>query len=89
MEFKSKWHGRRAAEGGGFGFFMFIAYSIYMYIRGDFFTPFGDYEYSYWVYAWFHTLAWLFVIIGIPAAIILIVVYFVVWSKKEAKEKIV
>jgi MFS family permease len=87
--FKGKGRGRGTAESGGFSFGMFIAYSIYMYINGYFYTPFGDHPYTFWVYAWFHTLAWLFVIIGIPAAIILIVVYFVVWSKKEAKEKIV
>jgi hypothetical protein len=88
-EFKGRWRGRGTAEGGGFSFGMFIAYSIYMYIIGDFFTPFGDYIYSYWVYAWFHTLAWLLVIFGIPAAIILTIVYFTVWRKKETEEQVV
>jgi len=82
-EFKGRWRGRGTAEGGGFGFAMFIAYSIYMYINGDFFTPFGDYPYTHWVYSWFLTLAWLLVVFGIPAAIILIIVYFKVWRKKE------
>lgn len=81
-EFKGRWRGRGTAEGGGFGFVMFIAYSIYIYINGDFFTPFGDYPYTYWVYSWFLTLAWLLVIFGIPAAIILTIVYFKVWRKK-------
>ena len=81
-EIKARWRVRRAAEGGGFGFFMFIAYSIYMYINGDFFTPFGDYPYTHWVYSWFLTLAWLLVIFGIPAAIILTIVYLKVWRKK-------
>ena len=87
-EFKGRWRGRRTAEGGGFGFGMFIAYSIYMYINGDFYTPFGAHPYSYWVYSWFHTLAWLLIIIGIPAAIILLIVYFKVWRKKENKQQI-
>ncbi len=82
-EFEGRWRGRRTAEGGGFGFGMFIAYSIYMYIKGDFFTPFGNHPYSYWVYSWFLTLAWLLVIVGIPAAIILPIVYFKLWRKKE------
>ena len=81
-EFKGRWPGRGTAEGGGFGFVMFIAYSIYIYINGDFSTPFGDYPYTYWVYSWFLTLAWLLVIFGIPATIILTIVYFKVWRKK-------
>ena len=88
-EFKGRWRGKGTAEGGGFSFGMFIAYSIYMYINGDFYTPFGDFAYSYWVYAWFHTLAWLLVIIGIPVAIILTIVYFAVWRKKETNQQIV
>ena len=88
MEFKGRWRGRGTAEGGGFSFGMFIAYSIYMYVTGDFYTPFGDFAYSYWVYAWFHTLAWLFVIFGIPTAIILIIVYFTVWRKKQTEQQI-
>ena len=73
---------RGSSAGGGFGFAMFIAFSIYMYIKGDFFTPFGDKPYLYWVYSWFLALAWLLVIFGIPAAIILTIVYFKVWRKK-------
>ncbi len=82
-EFRGRWRGRRTAESGGFGFAMFIAYSIYMYIKGDFSTPFEDYPYTYWVYSWFETLAWLLVIVGIPAAIILPIVYFKVWRRKQ------
>ena len=81
-EFKGRWGGRRTAEGGGFSFFMFIAYSIYIYFNGNFFTPFGDYPYTYWVYSCFLTIAWLLVIVGIPAAVILTIVYFTVWRKK-------
>jgi hypothetical protein len=82
-EYKGRWRGKGTAEGGGFGFAMFITYSIYMYIKGDLFTPLGNYPYTYWVYSWFHTLAWLLAIFGIPAAIILTIVYFAVWRKKE------
>jgi len=73
---------RGSSAGGGFGLAMFIAFSIYMYFKGDFFTPFGDYPYSYWVYSWFQALGWLLVICGIPAAIILTVVYLKIWRKK-------
>jgi hypothetical protein len=84
VEFKGRWRGKRTAEGGGFSFGMYIAYSIYMYINGYFYTPFGDFPYTFW-----DTLAWLLVIIGIPAAIILTIVYFAVWRKKETEQQIV
>ena len=74
-DFKGRWRGKGTAEGGGASFGMFISYSIYMYLNGDFYTPFGDFAYSYWVYAWFHSLAWILIIVGIPAAIILTIVY--------------
>ncbi|MHA2220288.1 MAG: hypothetical protein ACXADW_23095, partial [Candidatus Hodarchaeales archaeon] len=47
-EFKGRWRGKRTAEGGGFSFGMYIAYSIYMYINGYFYTPFGDFPYTFW-----------------------------------------
>jgi hypothetical protein len=87
-EFEGRWRGRGTAEGGGFSFGMFIAYSLYMYINGEFYTPFGNYAYSFWVNAWFHMLAWLLIIFGIPAAIILTIVYFTVWRKKETEPEI-
>lgn len=82
-EFNGRWRGKGTAEGGGFSFFMFIAYSIYLYINGELFTPLGDYPYSFWVYSWFYTLGWLLIIVGIPAVIILTLVYFTIWRKKE------
>ena len=82
-DFNGRWSVRGKAGGGGFGFGMFIAYSIYIYVNGDFFTPFGDSPYRYWVDSWFQTLAWVLIIFGIPAALILTIVYFAVWRKKE------
>ena len=74
---------RGTAAEGGCGFIMFIAFSIYMFINGYFYTPFGDHPYSFWVYSWFLALSWLLVIFGIPTAIILTIVYFKVWCKKD------
>jgi len=73
---------RGSSAGGGFGFFMFIAFTILMYLRGEFSTPLGNFQYSYLVYTWFTALGWLLLIGGIPAAIILILVYFTIWKKK-------
>ena len=73
---------RKSSAGGAFGIFMFIVFSIYMYIKGDFYTPFDNYGYSYWIYSWFEALGWLLIIFGIPIGIILLIVYFMVWKKK-------
>jgi hypothetical protein len=77
----------RARKAGGAGGVMFIPYSIYIYVIGHFGTQFGTFPYTFWLYAYFWTFIWMLIIIGIPAAIILIIVYFTVWRKKpEAKE---
>jgi hypothetical protein len=86
-EEKAEWKGREkkkhrgSSAGGGFGLVMFIAFSILMYLRGEFSTPLGNFPYSYLVYTLFTALGWLLLIVGIPAVIILIIVYFTVWRK--------
>ncbi len=74
---KQNWGG-----GGGFGFFMFIAYCIYIAVDGNYNTPIGTKPWGYWVYSWFLTLMWILIVLGIPALIILIIVYFTYWRKK-------
>ncbi|MFW9901431.1 MAG: hypothetical protein ACFFDY_09090, partial [Candidatus Thorarchaeota archaeon] len=69
--------------GGGFGFFMFIFYLIYLGFDRHLNVQFGSEPYTYWVYAWFLTIMWLLIYIGIPAAIILLIVYFAYWRKKR------
>ena len=76
---EKKHHTRNA---GGAGFFMFIAYSVYIAVKGQFFTQFGTLPYSYWLYAYLYTIMWMLIVLGIPAGIILIIVYFTVWRKK-------
>ena len=80
---KKKHHG--SSVSGGFSFVMFIAFSLYLYLIGEINTPLGDHPYSYWVYTFFTALGWLLLIAGIPAVIILILVYFTVWRKKESE----
>ncbi|MFX1568556.1 MAG: hypothetical protein ACFFCV_09325 [Promethearchaeota archaeon] len=72
--------------GGGFGFFMFIFYCIYLAFDGHYNVPFGNEPYTYWIYAWFLTVMWLLIYIGVPAAIILLIVYFAYWRKKRTPE---
>jgi len=71
--------------GGGFSFFMFIAYCIIMGLERNYNTRFGDKSYSYWMYYWFITLMWIFIILGIPAIIICVILYFTVWRKKKSE----
>ncbi len=75
---KRNWGG-----GGGFNFFLFIAYCIYMGLEGNYDTPFGSKPYSYWIYSWFLTFMWIVIIFGIPICIICLIVYFTVWRKKS------
>jgi len=68
--------------GGGFGFFMFIAYCIYIAVDGNYNTLLGAKSYSYWIFSWFLTLMWIFIVFGIPIGIILLILYFTKWRKK-------
>ena len=74
-------------SGGGFSFFMFIAYCIYIAVDGNYNATFGSREYSYWIYSWFLTLMWILIVFGIPLAIILLIVYFTKWRPKSKEIK--
>ena len=82
-EKKNKHRKRNAGGSGGGGFLMFIAYCIYMGGQGNYYAPFSSQPYSYWVYGMFYTLLWIFIIIGIPVCIILLIVYLTVWRNKS------
>jgi len=55
---------------GGMGFFLFVAFVIYLFIDGTFFTPFGDLPLSYWLLSYLWTAVWTGILIGIPMLII-------------------
>lgn len=80
---RTKQRAKGAGGGGGFGFFMFIAYCIYIAVQGNYTTSFGALPYTYWLYSGFFTFMWILIIFGIPAGIILIIVYFTYWRKKS------
>lgn len=69
--------------GGGFSFFIFLAYCIYLALEGNYNTPFGNRSYSYWVYSWFIAFIWFMILIALPVAIICVILYFTVWRKKS------
>lgn len=74
---------KKTGGSGGGGIFMFIAYIIYMGIQGNYYAPFSSQPYSYWVYSFFYLIMWIVIVLGIPAGIILLIVYFTVLRKKS------
>ncbi|MHA1987799.1 MAG: hypothetical protein ACW98D_14280 [Promethearchaeota archaeon] len=82
-EKKDKKHRKEKYGGGGGGSLcIFIGYCIFHLIKGTYYIPFGDVFYSYWVFTWFETIMWFFIVLGIPAALILLIVYLTYWKKK-------
>ena len=76
--------GKKNKHGGsGCGCVMFIALCIYIAINGNFNTKFAYLPYSYFIYSMLYTVMWIIIILGIPAAIILLIVYLTVWRKKS------
>ncbi|MHA2284033.1 MAG: hypothetical protein ACXAC5_24610 [Promethearchaeota archaeon] len=81
---KKKTRRKETAGGsGGFSCVIFIGYCLYHGIKGTYFTSFGSVYYSYWIFTWFETIMWFFIVLGLPVVIILIIVYFAVWRKKS------
>ncbi|MFX0003910.1 MAG: hypothetical protein ACFE9C_00530 [Candidatus Hodarchaeota archaeon] len=81
---KKKTHRARDAGGsGGGGAFLFIVYCIYMAVLGYYDVPFGTYRYSFWIEHWFYMIAWILIVLGIPACLILLIVYLTVWRKRK------
>ncbi len=74
---------RNWGGGGGFNFFVFIAFCIYIAVDGNYNVQFGSQPYSYWIYSWFLAFMWIIIVLGIPVGIILLIVYFTVWRKKS------
>ncbi|MFW9827932.1 MAG: hypothetical protein ACFFEY_10085 [Candidatus Thorarchaeota archaeon] len=82
-EKKKKHRAREAGGSGGFSFVMFIGYCIYHGIMGTYYTPFGNMSYTYWIYSFFLLFAWFLIVLGIPACLILLIVYLTKWRKKS------
>jgi hypothetical protein len=78
-----KYRKEKYGGGGGGGFLIFIGYCIFHGIKGTYYTQFGDVFYSYWIFTWLETIMWFFIVLGIPAALILTIVYFTYWRKKS------
>ena len=70
--------------GGGGGLIIFIGYCLYHYIirPQTYYTTFGSEPFTYWIYSWFLTLMWIFIVLGIPAVIIALIWYLTKGRKK-------
>lgn len=75
-----KSHKARNAGGGG-GVFMFLAYCIYMGIKGSYYATFGSQPFSFWVFSYLEMILWLGIIFGIPC-IVGGLLYLRYWLKK-------
>lgn len=83
IEKKKKHWGKIEGGGGGFSFLLFIGVCIYVFVDGNWLTPFGSLSFSYFIYAWLTTLFWISIIFGIPLVILIIL-----WLSGKFGEKV-
>lgn len=82
---KKKRRGMAAGRGGGFiSFIVTITWLIMIWINGRWNLAFQAWTFNDFVYSWLHAAAWDLLILGIPAAI-LIIGYVVYEVRKEPK----
>jgi len=68
--------------GGGFSFLLFIGVCIYVFVDGNWLTPFGSLSFSYFIYAYLTTFVWISIIFGIPVVIMVILWIFGKFGEK-------
>ncbi len=78
---------KRESGSGGFSFFLFIGLCIFIFIDGNWFTPFGSLSLGYFAGAWITVFMWVFILFGIPAGIILILWLIYKHRKSESSEE--
>ena len=61
---------KRESGSGGFTFLLFIGLCIYVFMDGNWLTPFGSLSIGYFAYAWITVFIWAAIIFSIPAVII-------------------
>ena len=86
-EEKKKWERLRGKKyeggGGGFSFLLFIGVCIYVFVDGNWLTPFGSLSFSYFIFAYLTTFVWISIIFGIPLVILIIL-----WLSGKFGEKV-
>jgi len=72
-EEKKKWDRLRGRKyeggGGGFSFLLFIGVCIYVFIDGNWLTPFGSLSFNYFIYGYLTVFVWVSIIFGIPLVV--------------------
>lgn len=69
-KFKDKDSKEKNNDNNSVTFFLFIAYVIYIFVNGNFYTPFGDLPLSYWIISYLWAAVWLGIIAGIPMIVV-------------------
>lgn len=81
-EKKEKKKTKKAAGGsGGAGFLFFLVFMLVVYIDGNYWTLAGNLNYSYYLYAYLVGMFWVFIVLGIPFLIIIIIYVCKKWRK--------
>jgi hypothetical protein len=63
---------KRSGGGGGFGFLTILAFLIIVFVNGNWWTLFGDLNFSYYVIAYLTGIIWMAIIAAIVGTILLI-----------------
>lgn len=72
IRFKTPRPSKRSSGSGGFGFLLFIGVCLFVFIDGNWLTPFGSLSIGYFIQASIIVFIWASIIFGIPAIIIAI-----------------
>lgn len=73
MRFKAPQAHKRSEGGGALGFFLFLGVCLFVFIDGNWLTPFGSLSIGYFIQAAIIVFIWEGIIFCIPAAIIVII----------------
>lgn len=65
---KNKGAGRKMGGGGGGSFLLLIVSLVIILVEGNWFEPFGNLPYTYFVYVWLLACLWTSLVFGIPIA---------------------
>lgn len=66
---------------GGAGILFFLVFMLVVYIDGNFWVDSGSLSYSYYIYAYLMGFMWIFIVLGIPFLIIIIVYLSKKWKQ--------
>jgi hypothetical protein len=83
IKFKTPKPSKRSSSSGGFGFLIFIGVCIFVFIDGNWLTPFGSLSIGYFIHASIIVFIWASLIFGIPLVIIVSIWFVKKYGKSE------